>query len=315
LYINELIQFFEKGDMKITDSKYLEKICDNIYLLLTPTQGQFPYCNSFLFTGNENILIDAGADKDVLREIDRDIRIDTLIISHSHPDHIRSWDVLSHRKLLLPAETPDSVYELEELGERYTGTPERGYHWIESIGKMLDIHALRKPDGRFSDNDIISNGSVCIEAIYTPGHLADHYCFFEHESGTLFSSDINFSSFGPWYGNPEGRIKPFIKSVERVMSLPYRRICTSHNRPHEGDATALFMDFLNGFESHKKGILKLIDTGKTLHEIVTMSPFYHNKYFNPVVQYSFEENMTLENLKILMEEGRVYEKEGRYMPV
>jgi metal-dependent hydrolase (beta-lactamase superfamily II) len=42
-------------------------------------------------------------------DIDKEIGIDKLIISHSHPDHIRRWQVLSHRELSSLNETPDSV--------------------------------------------------------------------------------------------------------------------------------------------------------------------------------------------------------------
>ena len=200
--------------------EYLAEICNGIYFLSTPMKGQFPYCYSFLFTGNENILIDAGTDKSILTAIDRKIGIDVLIISHSHPDHIRYWDALSHRKLMFPAETPDTVYNLEQLGERYMGSLEKGLHWVRTIAKMLDIVEFRKPDGRFSNGFIFENGETHIEAIHAPGHLNDHYCFFEHNTATLFTTDIDFSSFGPWYGNPEGKHrKNYVHAVQKGLFI------------------------------------------------------------------------------------------------
>lgn len=301
--------------MKLQDNKYLERICDNVYLISTPNKGQFPYCYSFLIAGNENILIDAGTDKDILRAIDHDTGIDVLVISHSHPDHIRSWDALSHRKLYLPAETPDTVYDLEKLGERYMGTRERGIHWVNTIARQLDIIPFREPDARFSHGTVFENGQTRIEAIYSPGHLDDHYCFFEHRSGTLITTDIDFTSFGPWYGNPEGKIKPFKESIETVMKMPYRRVCTSHKRPNEGDSTNWFRVFMDGFERQKNRILELLGQGgKTIDELVSISPFYNNRFMDKIIQNVFEENMSLKNLEILMEEKRVYEMNGRYIP-
>ncbi len=301
--------------MKPENISHISKICENIYLVEAPERGQFPYSHSFLFTGEENILLDAGTDEELIKQIDSEIGIDTLVISHSHPDHIRRWSVLSHRRLLLPAETPDSVYNIGTLGKRYVGTMERGLHWVEAIGKRLGIEPLRHPDGRFGNGDIIDNGTCRIEAIHAPGHLDDHYCFFEHNSGTLFSTDIDFTGFGPWYGNPEGRIRPFIDSVKKVMHLPYKRVCTSHKAPHEGNATGRFEAFLAAFCRQKNEVLALLGSGKTLDELVAISPFYRNRFFDIRIQNYFEEHMIAENLAVLIDDELVREVGGVYHQV
>lgn len=301
--------------MNILQDSRILRITENINILTAPQKGQFPYCHGFLFTGSENILIDAGADEELIQSIDRGIGIDTLIISHSHPDHIRRWYALDHRRLLLPAETPDSVHDLNTLGERFVGTMERGIRWANVIGKTLGLRPLREPDGRFSSGDIFDIGTARIEAIHAPGHLDDHYCFFEHITGTLISTDIDFSSFGPWYGNPEGRIKPFMESVRKIMEVPYSRVCTSHKLPQEGDATDRFKAYLASFERQKKEVFDFLGKGKTLHEIAEGSPFYRNKFMDPIIQYAFEEHMAAENLEILIEEGMVAADGDVFVPV
>lgn len=300
--------------MNLIDNKQIQRIADNIYLIEAPERGQFPYCHGFLFTGDKNILLDAGTDEDLMHRIDKEIGIDQLIISHTHPDHIRRWQVLTHRELILPAETPDSVFNIETLGERYVGPGERGARWVEVIGKWLGIAAFRKPDGRFSNGDIIENGTSRIEAIHAPGHLDDHYCFFEHNTGTLFSTDIDFTGFGPWYGNPEGKIKPFIESVRRVMALPYKRVCSSHKPVHEGNAAGRFEAFLSAFHRQRNEVLASLNSGKTLDELTAVSPFYKNRFFDLKIQAYFEEHMIAENLAILIEEGLIREDGGVYYP-
>lgn len=299
-------------NMNIFEDKRIKKICDNIYLVEAPDNGRFPYCHGFLFTGDENILLDAGTDDELILRIDREIGIDTLVISHSHPDHIRRWQLLSRRNILLPAETPDSVFNIKTLGERYVGSGERGERWVNVIGKWLGIVPLREPDGRFSDGDIIENGTSRLEAVHAPGHLDDHYCFFEHKTGTLFSTDIDFTTFGPWYGNPEGSAVKFRESIMRVMSLPYRRVCSSHKPPHEGDAAPLFEAFLAAFDRQKMEVLSVTGGGKRLEELVAISPFYGNRFFDLEIQGYFEEHMIAENIRLLIEEGLVYEHGGVY---
>ncbi len=299
--------------MKFTDYNQIQKIAENIYLVAAPRKGQFPYCHGFLFRGDENILLDAGTDEELILKIDNEIRIDKLIISHSHPDHIRRWQVLSHRKLILPYETPDSVFNIEALGERYVGSPEKGLHWVEVIGKWLGIVPFRQPDERFSNEDIFENGTCRIEAIHAPGHLDDHYCFFEHNTATLFTIDIDFTGFGPWYGNPEGIKQQFKNSVKKIMSFPYKRVCSSHKPPHEGDATILFENFLAAFDRQRDEVLAHIGSGKTLSQLVEESPFYKNRFFDLKVQGYFEEHMIKENLDELVEAGLASEEKGVYI--
>ena len=242
----------------------LIRVADNIYLVPGPRNGQFPYCHCFLFTGGENILLDAGADEELLADLDKDVGIDTLVISHTHPDHIRRWHIFDQRRIIIPEESPDSVFDMDSLGLRFTGSADSGVHWAEVVARSSGIRALRQPDARYSEGHVFNNGSVLLQAIHAPGHLDDHYCFFEHNSGTLITIDIDFTSFGPWYGNPEGRIRPFIKSIERVMGLPYKRACSSHRMPFEGDAAELFNAYLDSFERQKGEVLSLVKGGLPL---------------------------------------------------
>lgn len=293
----------------------ITQLSDHAYMIESPMNGRFPFCNGFVFTGRETILIDAGIGDERMREVDRLFNIDTLVISHSHPDHMRSWRTFENKRLLLPAETPDSVMDLEQLGVRYTGSEHWGKHWVEAIGKPLRIEPFRTPDDRYANGDILDTGSARLEAIHAPGHLDDHYCFFDHVSKTLITTDIDFSSFGPWYGNPEGRIVPFMDSIRRVMAYPYSRVCSSHKPPFEGDATDSFMAFLACFERQKNEVLRALGHGKTLEDLVLSSPFYGNKFMDLKIQNAFETQMCRENLTLLMAEGRVVLENGLFKPV
>lgn len=293
---------------------HIKALTDHVYFIQAPMNGRFPFCNGFVFKGDQTILIDAGLGDELMQEIDQCFHIDTLVISHSHPDHIRSWHMLKDRRLLLPRETGDAVQNMEKLGIQYTGDAESGRHWVENIGKPLGIVPLGEPDQRFGDKDVFDIGTARIQAIHTPGHYYDHYCFLDHVSGTLITTDIDFSSFGPWYGNPCGSIKAFVNSVHQVMDLPYTRVCSSHRPPVEGDASHHFTAFLQAFDRQKLEILECLGQGKTLAQILAFSPFYHNKFMDLTVQNIFEGNMVRENLALLMEEGQVIEDNGWFIP-
>jgi Metallo-beta-lactamase superfamily len=123
-----------------------------LYLVLAPNQERFPFANSFFIAGRETVLLDAGIGTERIRELDRRCRIDVLIISHSHPDHIHAWHELADRHLLLPRETPESAFDLRRLGHRITGSVEKGDHWARKMGEWLGLHPLREPDDRYENN-------------------------------------------------------------------------------------------------------------------------------------------------------------------
>ena len=61
----------------------ITQLSDHAYMIESPMNGRFPFCNGFVFTGRETILIDAGIGDERMREVDRLFNIDTLVISHS----------------------------------------------------------------------------------------------------------------------------------------------------------------------------------------------------------------------------------------
>ncbi len=293
----------------------IRQLEENVYFVPGEGRGLFPSCHGFLFIGRENVLIDAGMAEATIKELDRKFRIDILIITHPHPDHIRHGYLLQDRHILMPLETPDSVSDLKLLGERFMGNLDDGILWARFVHDQCGVRALRLPDGRFGDGDVLTIGSAELEAIHAPGHLDDHYCFLERKTGTLITTDIDLTSFGPWCGNPEADLKTFRASVEKVMAIPYRRACSSHREPIEGDATDLFENYLAGFERQKRKILDLCRSPITLDGIAARSPFFKDSMSEKTVQGLFERRLALNHLTLMIQEGLVTESGGLYQRV
>lgn len=297
--------------MNLFDRNDVIKLAGDLYLIEGDNSARFPFCNAFLITGKETVIIDTGIGEQKLKDIDRECRIDRVIISHSHPDHIAGYGLLRDRHLMLPAETGKDVNDLVALGTRFTGSPEEGRKWAAFVKNILRIEPLRDPDGRYRNGEILDFGSIRLEAIHVPGHLNDHYCFFDHETKTLLSTDIDFSSFGPWYGNPECSIELFMEGIRKVMTFPYDQVCSSHKPPMKKDEVkAAFNEFLEMFERQRQQILNLCDSLITLDQIAEISPFYSNKLKGTIVQDIFEKNMILKNLDLLVRDGLVVRTDG-----
>ncbi len=301
---------------RIETLPFIHPVTPGIYLAGGPGKGRFPHCNSFLLRGDRTVLIDAGIGAQRIREIDAALRIDTLVISHPHPDHILAWHTLTDRELLLPDQTPDSVCDLTQLGRRFVDGQENAAYWTQTVKNRLGLHPLRLPDRRFDDGQIMDFGSIQLQAIHAPGHLIDHYCFMELGSKTLFSIDIDFTGFGPWYGNPESDLERFRQSVARLSRLSADRICSSHKHPiAAADADQAFSDYLSAFDRHQQTVLALCRPGMGLEAMVKASPFYRNRMPDSTFQRIFETQMIRKNLEQLIGAGRVVEKQGEYVAV
>lgn len=292
---------------------YIDAIAPRVYLARGPEKARFPHCNGFLLLGSRTVLIDAGIGEKRIREIDCRVPIDALIISHSHPDHILAGYVLKDRQLFMPTQTPESVVDLRLLGQRFVEGRKGAQYWTWVVSNRLGIQPLRRPDHRFDDGDILDFGSIQLQTIHAPGHLDDHYCFLEITSGTLFSIDIDFTGFGPWYGNPEGNICRFRDSVKMLRNHAFNQICASHKLPiPRADADDAFDRYLKAFDRQKAEIFDLCLKGMDLDEMVRQSPFYRNRMFDQTLQRIFETQMIRKNLALLTEEQRIVEENGRY---
>lgn len=287
-------------------SKRLVELAQDFYLVKGPDNARFPYCNAFLLTGRQTVLVDAGLDIEIIEAIDQVKKIDTLVISHPHPDHILNWAYLADRRLLLPSQTTGEAHELVTLGTRFMGSESRGRVWADIFGNHYGMKALKEPDARFDDKDVLDFEPFKLKAIHSPGHVKDHYCFFEQKTGILLTSDVDFSNFGPFYGHPECEIDQFKTTIETLKDIPYSMVCSSHKRPIKGSADTAFDYFLNGFDRHEELVRKLCQNKPcTIEEMVRISPFYHNKMAVPLFQKTFEFQMISKCIDNMIKNGRM----------
>ena len=293
---------------------YVHPITTGIYLVSGPDGSRFPHGNGFLLCGDRTVLIDTGIGAERIEAIDNILRIDSLVISHPHPDHILAWHALADRELLLPAQTDESVNDLRTLGRRFVEGDEDAAYWTWVAENRLGLHPLRTPDRRFDDGQVLDFGTVQLQAIRVPGHLIDHYCFLERNTKTLFSTDVDFTGFGPWYGNPEGDPALLLRNVTMLRQLPFEIVCSSHQHPiAAADADRAFDDFLAKFNRQQEQVLDLCRQGMDLAAMLRASPFYRNRLFDSTLQRIFESQMIRKNLALLIADEQVVEKGGRYL--
>ena len=92
-----------------------------------------------------------------------------------------------------------------------------------------------KIDVTINDNDVIQIGNnYKIRVIHTPGHSAGHCCFLELNTKVAFLADIDFTSFGPWYGGIDSSLIEFEESIAKLKQFDIEIAVTSHKGVFQG---------------------------------------------------------------------------------
>ncbi len=124
------------------------------------------------------------------------------------------------------------------------------------------------------DNEFINlkdeNGEMFeLKALHTPGHARGHLCFYDEELGFLLSSDNVIGSDSVLIAPPEGNMKDYLASLERMKNLPNLRfLCGSHGAAMV-DAKSKIESYIAHRLERERQILEASENGaKTPREIV-----------------------------------------------
>lgn len=286
-----------------------QKITDTITLITGKSRGRFPFSHAILIEDDTTALIDTGCGIELLKQLP--CTIDIVINSHSHPDHTAGNWLFAGIPLAVPREEIDFNSNIVQLSRRYAGD-QLAQPWRDFVSTTMQFNNAH-PTQSFGDTDVFHFGSTSLEAVHTPGHTVGHYCFFERREGILFSFDIDFTTFGPWYGHSESDIGQFIASIEKVRSLDFDVVVSSHKGVITEDIEMKFEQFTQVFHERDMRIVEALDTERTFEEIVDMALIYNDFSFHPLLLRYWEGMMVQKHLERLLDAGMVVRTEKGFL--
>jgi glyoxylase-like metal-dependent hydrolase (beta-lactamase superfamily II) len=293
----------------------IEPLTEGLYLVIGANNGRFPWSHSVLAAGDSVVLFDTGCGADAIAEADKEFRIDLVVNSHTHPDHFSGNHLLRGRDLLVPEMFAGILADLDQMSVRLAGGGPAAAEWKRLVRETLG-HEPVPPTATYTDGDLIDVGRMRFRAIHTPGHLADHFCFFEEETGILLSFDIDLTPFGPWYGHVECDLDDFCASLCRILKLKPKMIVPSHRRPVT-DIHGEMAAFNAIFRDRNEKILEMLDGVALKPEgLADLSPIYGLGRHDSALFHYFESRMIEKHLELLARRGlAVREADGTYRSV
>lgn len=274
---------------------------DDVHLIIGKNNGAFPFSNSLLIMDEEVVLIDSGLGDELLQKIKDEV--DIVLNSHYHIDHILG-NYLFNELWVVDAE--ENVTSSFENYKRYAGIlgTDIEQDWLEWFHEHFKFRAS-SPARTFKPNEVFKFGESEWIAIHTPGHSPGHCCFYEPSRKLMFSSDLDLTSFGPWYGNPNANLYDFIESIKKLSNFQMDVIATSHMIPLTENIHQALEDYLNIIFERDENILKILEKEMTIEELVKHNIIYKEEHKRYKAFAWFEQNMLEKNLERLMELDKV----------
>lgn len=229
----------------------------HIKLIRPQSPADFPFSNSIFIDDEVSYLIDLGSGASVYRPLAE--RVDTVLLTHYHYDHIHAWPMFNHGCIMV-GEEEQAIFQDEDMffsSNGYFRWPEimganKDYNWERGRSKAagnpeilaefgfpgINIHSC------YRDGQVFDSGHVKFQAVHLPGHTPGHYGFYFPEEGLLFSADYDLAPFGPWYGGEYCHYKDLLDSMQRIIALAPRLLFGSHRRKVFDDVPAQLEQYM-----------------------------------------------------------------------
>ncbi len=268
-----------------------QRVTEKIYLIHGEREAKYPFCHGLLIDADVKVLIDSGFGRRAREEIQVYMDVDVIINTHFHYDHTNGNRYFPRAEIWTHHLDAHALYS-EKFFLEYSGlgrvVPP------DMMDKYFPDLAKDKPVAReLNDGEILDFGGVKLHVVHLPGHTPGHIGFHLPGDGIFFSSDIDVSSFGPWYASLCSNLPLFIESVRKVRDLNPGVLVTSHTGIITDQITERLTAFENVFEERNRLILNSLTVEKSLDELVEENLIY-KKFIKPEKLIRFFERLMLE---------------------
>jgi glyoxylase-like metal-dependent hydrolase (beta-lactamase superfamily II) len=224
-----------------------------------PSPTTFHGTNSYILGAGRVAVVDPGPDDDahvgaLLAATEGEI-VSHIVLTHTHRDHSGAVAAL---KDATGAKTAGS-------GPHRPSRPPRAGETAR-LDASGDVGFA--PDITLTDGDIIADETWRLEAIATPGHTANHLAFSLPARDLILSGDHVMAWSTTIVAPPDGSMRDYIASLDKLAARPEQRYLPGHGGPVEDTHS-----YLRALKGHRRmreaAILERLTSGdRTIAEIV-----------------------------------------------
>jgi glyoxylase-like metal-dependent hydrolase (beta-lactamase superfamily II) len=288
------------------------RLTDTVSVLVGDANGAYPSGNTLLVRGaGESVVIDPSVT--VVARGGAPVKVDAIINSHSHEDHMAGNGLFVDAKLhihdadLIGAQSMDGLMQVYGL----TGEPRDVFERT-----ILDeFNYMPRPDAQgFTDGHVFDlGGGVTVDAVHLPGHTRGHSGF--RMDGVFFLSDIDLTGFGPYYGDVWSDLEDFEASLAKVRNEEADYYVTFH---HKGiiEGRDTFVEMIDAFTAvigrRHQAMLDFLAEPRSIEDMRA-----HRFIYRPHVEHAFADSVEVRSATMhvdrMLHRGEAVEVEpGRY---
>ena len=236
-------------------------------------------CSGMIVRGSGKVFFDTNFGEVETKGLLLSEKPEFALISHYHLDHalwggfVRS---ISDAELFVPFGEEDYVAKPGFFLERTLGQTPSAELWRQFVTEELKFDVVREfgtYDGSFC-LDLRKTKMVFIPAPgHSPGHMTAHF----PAENVLFTSDLGFGLFGPWYGFKDGDIYHYVESLLNLKAMKPKLLLTGHGGVIYRDIEGIFDRSIEAFFLREDMIRGGLEKGRSRDSIVKDGIYFTNK--------------------------------------
>ena len=260
----------------------LTRLSPLVTWVLAPNAGVMtgPGTNTYVVGTGPVAVIDPAVDDDSYVNAVCTVapRIDMILVTHRHSDHVGGVEALARR----------------------TGAQ------VLAFGSAPAGGVAPNP---LHDGESVHIGGGRLQVLHAPGHSSDHLCFLLEHAASLFAGDNVLGEGTAVIAPPDGNMRAYLATLERLAQLEVDRIYPGHFRPLDGGRAVL-----QGYIDHRRARERKIAAAlqhfgeADLDAIVRLAYDDTPAALHPIARYS-----ALAHLEMMEEDGRAARHADRWV--